>query len=257
MSDRTTGQFNPAFPLSDTELSQNLEAVTAALSVDSSVTNLASGEKVRYVLEDNAGLAVPYLYKKKTNVTGFRPVGEAFAFLGSSAPEGSLALNGQVVLRATYSELDEVCYVGDGRNGTADGFYRTSDSDGTTRSTTGDYLVLPDARGAVLVGTGTQTYSSVSHSGPSTANMQQDRMQQITGSLDSLGNTVSDAGIHLGSSGALSDTTGTDAANSLQRSTANTARSMATFDSANSPNARTGATTRAFGIGVLLCVQAL
>lgn len=247
MSDRTTGQFNPAFPLSDTELSQNLEAVTAALSVDSSVTNLASGEEVRYVLEDNAGLAVPYLYKKKTNVTGFRHVGEAFAFLGSSAPEGSLALNGQVVLRATYSELDEVCYVGDGRNGTADGFYRTSDSGGTTRSTTGDYLVLPNARGAVLVGVGAQTYNSVSYSGPSTSDIQQDRSQ---------GHKHRTIG-RSGSGGANQSFTADLNGSSPDNVTPDDSFFGNPITDGTNGTPRTGPYTRAFGLGVLWCVQAL
>jgi hypothetical protein len=52
----------------------------------------------------------------------------------------------QGVLRATYDLLDAACYVGDGSNPTAPYFYRATDAAGTTRSTTGAYLILPPGK---------------------------------------------------------------------------------------------------------------
>jgi hypothetical protein len=63
-----------------------------------------------------------------------------------------LELKGQGILRANYSELDAKCYVGDSNNPTASAFYRATDAAGTTRSTTGDYLILPDLRGQFVRG---------------------------------------------------------------------------------------------------------
>lgn len=63
-----------------------------------------------------------------------------------------LILQGQGIIRASYPELDAYCYVGDGNNPTAEYFYRANDSGGTSRSTTGAYLILPDMRGAFARG---------------------------------------------------------------------------------------------------------
>lgn len=63
-----------------------------------------------------------------------------------------LLLNGQVVLIANYPDLVSKTYAGDGNNGTAPAFYKTSDAGGTTRNTAGPYFVLPDMRGYVARG---------------------------------------------------------------------------------------------------------
>lgn len=60
-----------------------------------------------------------------------------------------LLLHGQGVLVANYQELTNTVYVGDIDNGTAEAFFRADDAAGTIRNTTGDYLILPDARGRV------------------------------------------------------------------------------------------------------------
>ena len=61
-----------------------------------------------------------------------------------------LLLAGQVISLATYPELTTAIYCGDTANPTASSFYKTSDAGGTTRSTSGTYLVLPDCRGAFI-----------------------------------------------------------------------------------------------------------
>jgi hypothetical protein len=65
-----------------------------------------------------------------------------------------LQLTGQVITIATYPVLCDAVYCGDDINATADCFYKTSDADGTTRSTSGTYMVLADARGLAIVGEG-------------------------------------------------------------------------------------------------------
>jgi hypothetical protein len=63
-----------------------------------------------------------------------------------------LELVGQGILRASYPDLDSACYVGDSRNPTAEYYYRADDSGGSSRNTTGVYLILPDMRGAFARG---------------------------------------------------------------------------------------------------------
>ncbi|MBU1080897.1 MAG: hypothetical protein KKB59_10465 [Spirochaetes bacterium] len=65
-----------------------------------------------------------------------------------------LPMNGQVVLIASYQRACDSVYVGDANNAAAFGFYKTSDSSGVTRSTTGAYMVMPDCRGIFLRGLG-------------------------------------------------------------------------------------------------------
>ena len=96
-------------------------------------------------------------------------------------------------------------------------------------------------RGRTLIGAGTGEVIS--------GLLRRDQMQQITGALFSLGNSVDGTGIHISSTGAISHTAGQSAGNSLTQSTSNSARSVATFDSANSPNARTGTTTHSPDFG--------
>jgi hypothetical protein len=83
--------------------------------------------------------------------------GEVVPWMGEAADPGAggirlLPLNGQGVLRASYTELDTVVYVGDGDNPTAPAFYHADDAGGTIRNTTGIYLILPDLRGYFLRG---------------------------------------------------------------------------------------------------------
>jgi len=63
-----------------------------------------------------------------------------------------ILLAGQVISIASYPELVAAVYCGDSANPTAESFYKTSDAGGTTRSTSGTYLVLPDCRGYFVRG---------------------------------------------------------------------------------------------------------
>jgi hypothetical protein len=75
------------------------------------------------------------------------------AFFGAkTAPQGWLAADGAAVEIATYPDLDAAIYVGDPDNATAPWGYRTTSQVDPTnnRSTTGDYIVLPDINGPEL-----------------------------------------------------------------------------------------------------------
>lgn len=82
------------------------------------------------------------------------PVGSLLMFPGTTPPAGYLACSGQAVNRATYPQLDAAIYCGDSKNATALSGYRCTDPGNPTgtRSTTGQYLVLPDYRGEFLRG---------------------------------------------------------------------------------------------------------
>ena len=65
-----------------------------------------------------------------------------------------LSLEGQVITIANYPELVDAVYIGNAYNSNVlyTAFYKTSDAGGTTRSTSGAYMVLPDCRGQFLRG---------------------------------------------------------------------------------------------------------
>ncbi len=89
-----------------------------------------------------------------------------------------LLLQGQVILIATYPLLAAAVYCGDANNATAPAFYKTSDAGGTTRSTTGAYMVLPDTRGLSLKGVGNATVNTRTKTGPAAlGEVQEDQMQ--------------------------------------------------------------------------------
>jgi Phage-related tail fibre protein len=82
------------------------------------------------------------------------PSGQVASFARQTAPTGWLKANGSAVLRSTYSNLDAAIYVGDGLNATALFGYRCTNpgSPSTSRSTTGNFIVLPDLRGEFVRG---------------------------------------------------------------------------------------------------------
>jgi hypothetical protein len=88
-----------------------------------------------------------------------QPAGTLIGWLQNDDPATfgarALLLTGQGILRANYVDLDNAVYVGDGNNATAPAFFRADNSDGTSRNTTGIYLILPDARAMFWRGTGT------------------------------------------------------------------------------------------------------
>lgn len=87
---------------------------------------------------------------------------------GTPAANGDrvILLQGQVISIASYPLLAAAVYVGDASNATAPAFYKTSDSGGTTRSTAGTYMVMPDTRAVSLKGVGNQTINTRVKTGP-------------------------------------------------------------------------------------------
>jgi hypothetical protein len=93
------------------------------------------------------------LLKAIQNIAGHP--GEIVFFGGSGTYPATnglrlLELQGQVVARADYPDLDDAVWCGTSQNPIAPAFYHTSDAGGTTRNSSGDYLVLPDTRGRFI-----------------------------------------------------------------------------------------------------------
>lgn len=82
------------------------------------------------------------------------PVGSVVDFAGVTPPDTWLLCFGQAVEVSAYPEFVAACYVGNALNATAGFGYRTtSQTDpAANRSTTGQFIVLPDLRGRVGAG---------------------------------------------------------------------------------------------------------
>lgn len=82
------------------------------------------------------------------------PVGAVVDFAGVNPPDTWLLCFGQAVEVSAYPEFVAACYVGNALNATAGFGYRTtSQTDpSANRSTSGQFIVLPDMRGRVGVG---------------------------------------------------------------------------------------------------------
>lgn len=96
----------------------------------------------------NADWSDPITWVLSGGSSGER-IGVPFKIRAATPPTGAFAEDGSVIEVATYSEFVTVTYCGNGNNATADFHYRCTDSgDPTnTRSTSGAYFVLCDARG--------------------------------------------------------------------------------------------------------------
>lgn len=81
-----------------------------------------------------------------------RRPGEIIWIASTTAPAGSLVADGSAVSVSTYARLSAVLYCGDSANADADWGYRCTGADGTGRSTSGSYIVLPDLRGQFVRG---------------------------------------------------------------------------------------------------------
>lgn len=82
------------------------------------------------------------------------PVGAVIDFAGVNPPDTWLLCFGQAVEVSAYPEFVAACYVGNALNATAGFGYRTtSQTDpSNNRSTSGQFIVLPDLRGRVGAG---------------------------------------------------------------------------------------------------------
>lgn len=82
------------------------------------------------------------------------PLGAIVDFAGVTAPNTWMLCFGQAIEVSAYPEFVAACYVGNALNATAGFGYRTtSQTDpSANRSTSGQYIVLPDLRGRVSAG---------------------------------------------------------------------------------------------------------
>lgn len=80
--------------------------------------------------------------------------GEVRMWAMKTPPAGWLECNGAAVLRTTYPDLDTAIYCGNTENATASWGYRCTEPGNPTgtRSTSGNYLILPDMRGTFARG---------------------------------------------------------------------------------------------------------
>jgi hypothetical protein len=90
--------------------------------------------------------------RKTSGYPGLIQVAALFNTTPSSIGLRLLKLDGAGVLVANYGELTNASWVGVTDNATADGFYRADDAAGTSRNTSGAYLILPDMAGQFVRG---------------------------------------------------------------------------------------------------------
>jgi hypothetical protein len=142
-----------------------------------------------------------------------------------------LLLVGQVVTISSYQNLCDAVYCGDANNATAPCFYKTSDVGGTTRSTVGNYMVMPDARGCAV--RGLDLSGSIDPEGASRllGSSQNHALQETTGSFEIRLN--SGVGSVSGVFG-FSATGGPTSMNQFETKTPATNGSLFSFDNSNS-----------------------
>lgn len=161
------------------------------------------------------------------NLNLVMPVGTVLNFAGQHSPEGFLLCDGAEISRSKYPKLFNSI-------GTAFGA-----GDGVST------FNLPNFQGVVPRGAGTQDISGRTKDGGVLGTVLEDQMQRITGeaSADGLTRPTTNT-VNLYESGALSlpDSEGTVTRHSSNFSAGNSIRKMS-FDSTDSPNARTSATT--------------
>ena len=149
------------------------------------------------------------------------------AFGTPSAPSGWLECDGDAVSRTTYERLFDAI-------GTTWG-----SGDGSTT------FNLPDMREVAPVGIGTRGAGAASDVF-TLGQFKDDQMQKITGSFQLRQGMIQSTGGSMSSSGTDGRTT--------QVNTTDGDRNLS-FDSANSPDARTGTVTRGKRIGTLYCIK--
>ena len=158
------------------------------------------------------------------------------SFATATPPTGWLVANGAAVSRTTFAALFAAV-------GTTWGA-----GDGSTT------FNLPDLREAAPVGIGTRGAGAAADV-YTLGEFKDDQMQQITGEIAFQSGSAT---LHVvngaNSVGAFGGSTnGTRHASTTESSV--TLQSRATFDSANSPGARTGTTTRGKRVGVQYCIK--
>jgi len=152
--------------------------------------------------------------RKTSGYPGLIQIAALFNTTPSSVGLRLLKLDGAGVLVANYSELTNASWVGVIDNATADGFYRADDAAGTSRNTSGAYLILPDMAGQFV--RGRDTTGAVDPDGATRAacEVQNWALYRHAHSLSSGGNAVEIGQYTVTSTGtdslAQNDASGTD-----------------------------------------------
>lgn len=151
----------------------------------------------------------------------------------AAAPTGALLCDGQAVSRTTYAALFAIY-------GTVFGA-----GDGSTT------FNVPNFQGVVPKGTGSQTINTRSKSGPILGSVEEDQAQLLTGTFN-LTKRPSGSSTSQAQTGAFTTSDVTVSSYSVgDISATNTIiAQQLSFSSANSPDARTGATTRENCLGI-------
>ena len=163
--------------------------------------------------------------------------GMIIAFGNETPPDGWLACDGSAVSRTTYADLFEAIGV---MWGAGDG------------STT---FNLPDMRETIPVGTGTRGSGVTAHDTYDVGEFKDDQMQQITGEFsvnENVGARDEGGGLIAPMDGAFSF--GGETYGNRFSSISGNSKSIA-FDSADSPDARTGTTSHGKQAGALYCIK--
>ncbi|OSQ41676.1 hypothetical protein [Thalassospira sp. MCCC 1A01428] len=174
------------------------------------------------------------------------PVGAVLPALGTTPFPGFLLLDASMPLRADYPDLWAYIQTSGNLITEANWNLATSGSFSSGNGTTN--FRLPDARGVYLRGfDGGRGFDP----GRVFGTYQADQMQQITGNLSETGKMVTDGGTT--SSGAITSTP--NGSGSVAAGAGSIYYRFMSFDSANSPGARTGTETRSKNITVNYCIK--
>ncbi len=118
---------------------------------------MTAGEEITFVARSAFSVAGTLSVAEVEAMVNGVPVGDlgdVKPVMRTTAPNGWVAAAGECLLVASYPDFVTACYVGDTDNATAHWFYRCTDNadPDNTRSTTGDYIKLPDLNGSDGVG---------------------------------------------------------------------------------------------------------
>lgn len=103
-------------------------------------------------LADNIAWLKDAVETLQANMLTVVPVGTIIAVPYTTPPTGFMEADGSAILISEYSALAGVLYCGNTDNSTASWGYRCANADGSGRSTSGTYIVLPDLRGQFVRG---------------------------------------------------------------------------------------------------------
>lgn len=135
---------------------QQLADLIIGMIADGAPGALDTLNELAAALGDDANFAatVTTALAGKAPLSAVAPVGAELLWPAATPPDGWLEEDGSAVLVASYPELAAAIYCGDANNATAEWGYKatTNVSPGSNRSTTGTYIVLPDARGEFIRG---------------------------------------------------------------------------------------------------------